>query len=414
MINQFAPATELEREQGIAIVREYLPEYSFLNVRWQKFTHDRKLQVQLQCPAGHEPYWVTTAAIKQGKHCKMCAYNRLRQERAKKRETVNWSEIVHQKLGDGYTVLETQWRHDSSKYGHRWYVLLQCPNPEHAPYWTAQDNIRRGSKCRKCIEAPERLTPKKREIIVQACAAAGVTFMNIVPTGVKRFQQVRCHIADADGFEYVVTLDHLRWRTFGGHKNRFLANPYGVRNLQLWCRLYRPDCEFLDDAITTMDQVYNWRYIGDGDIPEGQPREFTMTLRTFLYDATLPPPVRTWTVSYGMRRVAQFLNEHGIQYVAEQSFPDLIGLTGAKLFLDFYCPDYRVAIEVNGAQHYEPVEWFGGEEKFIRVRENDRIKKEYCAAHGIQLVELKYTDHGTRRNPCMTYQELLSSVLLQK
>ena len=63
-----------------------------------------------------------------------------------------------------------------------------------------------------------------------------------------------------------------------------------------------------------------------------------------------------------------------------------------SLRFDFYLPQYNTAIEYQGIQHFEPVEYFGGEEKFvIRVR-HDKIKKEYCKTHDIKLYYINYNE----------------------
>ena len=47
-------------------------------------------------------------------------------------------------------------------------------------------------------------------------------------------------------------------------------------------------------------------------------------------------------------------------------------------------------IEYQGIQHYKPVEFFGGIEKFlVRVR-NDNIKREFCKSSNIPLIEISY------------------------
>lgn len=53
--------------------------------------------------------------------------------------------------------------------------------------------------------------------------------------------------------------------------------------------------------------------------------------------------------------------------------------------LDFYLPEYNVGIELNGRQHYVPVEKFGGEKWFQRTRELDIIKYSKCLNNGIKI-----------------------------
>lgn len=63
-----------------------------------------------------------------------------------------------------------------------------------------------------------------------------------------------------------------------------------------------------------------------------------------------------------------------------------------KFLVDFYLPDYNTFIEFNGEQHYKPVKWFGGEEKFKQQQERDYALRYYCKEHKITLIEIPYTD----------------------
>ena len=54
--------------------------------------------------------------------------------------------------------------------------------------------------------------------------------------------------------------------------------------------------------------------------------------------------------------------------------------------LDFYLPEYNIAIECQGRQHFEVVEVFGGEVEHLKVVERDKIKKQLCKENGVKLV----------------------------
>ena len=82
------------------------------------------------------------------------------------------------------------------------------------------------------------------------------------------------------------------------------------------------------------------------------------------------------------------LDEQGIKYnYRERKIPWLEGLE-----LDFYVSDKNIAIECQGIQHFEPVDIFGGEEKFIHTIENDNIKRKLCEENGVRL--LYYSNLG--------------------
>ena len=56
------------------------------------------------------------------------------------------------------------------------------------------------------------------------------------------------------------------------------------------------------------------------------------------------------------------------------------------MFLDFFLPEYGVAIECQGRQHFVPSDLFGGEEFYKLTIERDAAKKKLCQKHGIRLL----------------------------
>lgn len=65
-----------------------------------------------------------------------------------------------------------------------------------------------------------------------------------------------------------------------------------------------------------------------------------------------------------------------------------------SLHLDFYIPQWHVAIEINGAQHYRPVNWTGdepqaeAEHRFAIQKQNDYKKQLLCNRHGVYLISV--------------------------
>lgn len=59
--------------------------------------------------------------------------------------------------------------------------------------------------------------------------------------------------------------------------------------------------------------------------------------------------------------------------------------------LDIYMPKLNIGIEYQGAQHYEPIEFFGGQEAFEKTIERDERKKQLCEKHKCHLI---YVDKG--------------------
>lgn len=57
--------------------------------------------------------------------------------------------------------------------------------------------------------------------------------------------------------------------------------------------------------------------------------------------------------------------------------------------LDFYFPELRFAIELNGIVHYEPIY---GQDKFERIQSNDKQKMIKCSELGIELMVISVAD----------------------
>ena len=92
--------------------------------------------------------------------------------------------------------------------------------------------------------------------------------------------------------------------------------------------------------------------------------------------------------SRGEKTIEDWLNIKNILYVSQKRFFDCKDIK--PLPFDFYLPNYNICIEYQGQQHYEPVEYFGGESKFKDQIKKDNIKKEYCKKNNIHLFEIPY------------------------
>jgi hypothetical protein len=58
--------------------------------------------------------------------------------------------------------------------------------------------------------------------------------------------------------------------------------------------------------------------------------------------------------------------------------------------IDVGIPDLLLAFEYQGKQHYQPIDFFGGEEAFHKLQKLDERKRQLCAANCVTLVELDY------------------------
>lgn len=104
----------------------------------------------------------------------------------------------------------------------------------------------------------------------------------------------------------------------------------------------------------------------------------------------------TWT--------AQFLDAHKVSYKTQKTYNDLRGVGGHVLLYDFCITgdDCDVLIECQGLQHYQPVDYFGGQESFERQVEHDKRKREYAKVHNIPLIEIDCSEK------CVAYEQFVA------
>lgn len=99
--------------------------------------------------------------------------------------------------------------------------------------------------------------------------------------------------------------------------------------------------------------------------------------------------------SLGEQAIAEILNSQNVKYEREKKFPGLRysdKINSIPRF-DFYLTDHKCCIEFQGRQHYEPIDFFGGEERLAEQQRCDKIKRDYCKRHGIKLVEIRYDEN---------------------
>ena len=83
--------------------------------------------------------------------------------------------------------------------------------------------------------------------------------------------------------------------------------------------------------------------------------------------------------------ISNCFSEKNIKYVEGKHF-DWLG----KQHLDFYLPEYNIAIECQGEEHFKEINFFGGKDGFINTNKRDINKNKLCKKNNIKL--LYYTN----------------------
>ena len=107
--------------------------------------------------------------------------------------------------------------------------------------------------------------------------------------------------------------------------------------------------------------------------------------------------------------VSLLLKENNITFEEQKTFDWL--KYKSNLRLDFYLPDYNIAIECQGKQHFEAIDIFGGNRNFQVTIERDKKKRELCQNNNITLL---YYSHEKINFPYYVYtdkMELLQEII---
>lgn len=95
-------------------------------------------------------------------------------------------------------------------------------------------------------------------------------------------------------------------------------------------------------------------------------------------------------------KIHHILEEAGINFIEEYTFPDLKAENGKYLRFDYAVFDddgeLLCLIEYNGRQHYVAIGKFGGQVGLYRQRHNDAAKRRYCLEHDLRLETIPFTD----------------------
>lgn len=92
--------------------------------------------------------------------------------------------------------------------------------------------------------------------------------------------------------------------------------------------------------------------------------------------------------SSGERQIKEILEEYNISFEQEKTLPYLE--YKKPLYFDFFLPEYSIAIEYQGPQHFKPIDFFGGKESFEEQKQRDDLKRNWCKVNNVELIEVNF------------------------
>ena len=85
-------------------------------------------------------------------------------------------------------------------------------------------------------------------------------------------------------------------------------------------------------------------------------------------------------------KIRTFLIDNNINFIQQAKFDWLKNHTGKNLSFDFYLPEQKIAIECQGIQHFQPVDFFGGDAIYKDTIERDELKLKLSQENDIKVI----------------------------
>jgi hypothetical protein len=350
-------------------------KYDYSEVEYKNW----RTKVCIICPE-HGEFWQTLYNHAKGQGCPKCGkINCSNKLSLTTEEFIKRAREVH---GDKYDYSKVEYVNNHSK------VCIICP--EHGEFWQIPANHLNGCDCPKCKNNFKKNT---EEFIKRAREVHGDKYDYSKVNYINNRTKV-CIICPEHGEFWQTPNKHLS----GQHC------PYCTLNKKL------EKIEFIDKARGIHGNRYDYskvNYINNRTkvciiCPEHG--EFWQTPANHLSNHGCPKCKEKQ--SKLEKEIKKILDEEKIIYIFQYKKEWLKFKN--QMSLDFYLPDYNIAIECQGEQHFKPIYYFGGEKEFKIVQKRDKLKKMLCEKNNIKL--LYYSDKKYDNEIITEINELLKRI----
>lgn len=400
---------------------------------------DCKQQLHIQCNCTRT--FITTFDAfknKNKRQCNECS-------KLKIRITLDDVKLHINQYAVGYTVLDIKVKNQKS------YIFIKCPIEEHKPYWVSWEKFKRGQRCQKCYYNKRLNKPDKwdKENIVNLLNENNLTIIDDNYEFNNAKKKIKC--INNDGYIVDVLINSLQmgmtphifqknkyaiinlkllcernnlvldegqiWKgikkkynacTQEGYRVFFntetllnnskprifhFSNPYSIDNINLYCKINNPDYEIISNQYIHRNKKLLFKYIGNVEMLDDE-RYFEVNLERFIYHNQGHPSFKQ---SKGENVIRNWLIKNKISFKKQYTFSDCKNVSLLRfdfaIFNDIDKTDLKCLIEYDGKQHFEQIDYFGGENGFLYTQHNDKIKNYYCNDNNIELIRIPYWEY---------------------
>ena len=346
-------------------------------------------KLRIICPQ-HGEFWQMPNNHLNGQGCPICG-----KIKAKQSPTLGYDGFIEEAKkvhGDRYDYSNVKYVNNKTK------VCIICP--QHGEFWQTPINHLNGQGCRKCSIEKQKIT--KSEFIEKAKKVHGNKY-DYSKVKFNNNKEKICIICPEHG-EF--------WQRLNSHLNGAKCPSCGQKQRIKTIRETRgiTQEEFINRAKKVHGDRYDYSKVKYVNIdtkvciicPEHG--EFWQTPYAHLIGQGCP----MCNESHLERDIRMLLNENSINFIQRATKQDIPWI--GRQHLDFYLPDYNIAIECQGEQHFKPIEVFGGKEEHNKTKRNDEKKKKLCEENNIKL--LYYTNFLCEESKNMFFRtdEILKAI----
>ena len=347
----------------------------------------RKKKVCIICPI-HGEFWQRADLHLSGTGCPKCSkkYKYITEEFIKKAKEVH---------GDKYDYTKTQYK------GGRQKICIICP--EHGEFWKLPYEHLNGKGCPKCVNKKFTNIKSTTEEFIERAKEVHNDKYDYSKVNYENCRTKVCITCTEHGEFWQLPYVHLQGHGCPKCKTQMFSNKY---RLTL--------CEFIEKANKKHNNFFDYskvQYVNAYTkvcIICPKHGEFWQTPCNHLNGDGCPECNKSKLEN----KIKYFLLEKQIELKEKKKFDWLIYKENMRL--DFYLPEYKIAIECQGEQHFKPIDFSGKlteeetYEQFKLIRNRDKKKRELCELNNIKI--LYYADKKYQNDISVDLDEILKNI----
>ncbi len=105
------------------------------------------------------------------------------------------------------------------------------------------------------------------------------------------------------------------------------------------------------------------------------------------------------------KQIANYLIDLGYEITLQKRFPDCKNKRSLPFDVYSESGNKPFIIEIDGPQHFVPLDYWGGKKAFVMIQRNDAIKNQYCKDNNIPLLRIPYAELKTSKNTIESFLE---------